>query len=440
MMYLASIFLFGTLGFTQVGHTNFNLSSSYQVAAGPSASINLGGGLEYAISIPTGTHTVSSSDVGRILALRSTTNPRHNSGLFRVRTVDSGTNRLFVDYRSTEAPPAEAATLDFKLFLSESNFSVLNNGNSLGLTAYHGFGPTADNTRIILRSPHSSSWSVRFCYETAPDSSAMGFIVTATPGMSGNSAGDFATGSYDFNNPVEHLHSSLWHNLVSFNVNRGASPGFSNANSVDTISFIRFFAWGDDQTGTTIFVNRNISSSFQNGWNSFGMVDDVGYELPPRTANRLFTLGTVPVTALTEISWLSGQVDLNTQQGVAFGLNNKPVSCCLAQYCYLGQTYGSSQNREGIKGETAATDNFLLSATELQPVELVAGTIEGNTNIATNSMTFSCFEYDPRIMGRFPMGRLGRANFSAWSTTSDASRSWIHILSGVYMPWSGPSL
>lgn len=439
-MYLASLFLFGTLGFTQSGHTNFNLSSSYQVAAGPSASINLGGGLEYAVQIPPATHTVSSSDVGRILTLRSTANPRHNSGLFRVRSVDSGSNRLFVDYRSTEAPPAESGTLDFKLFLSESNFVPVNAGNALGSTAYHGFGASANNTRIILNSPHSSSWGVRLCYETAADSSAIGMIVSVTPGMSGNSAGDFATGSYELNNRVEHLHTSLWNNNTLINSHRGATPGFSGPSSVDTVSFIRFFAWGDDQTGSTVLVNRSVSSSYYNSWNSFGMADDAGYELPPRTANRLFAFGTAPASILLEISWLTGQVELNTQSGVAFGLNNKPVSCCISQYCYVGgQSYNGS-SREGIKGEIVAADNLLLSASELQPVELVAGTLEGHTNLNVSSAQFACFEYDPRIMGKFPMGRSGRANFSPWTTTSDVSKSWLHILSGVYMPWSGPSL
>lgn len=440
MMYLASIFLFGTLGFTQVGHTNFDLSSSYQVAAGPSASINLGGGLEYAVQIPLGAHTVTSSDVGRILALHSTANPRHNSGLFRVQTVDSGTNRLFVNYASQDVPPAESATLDFKLFLSESNFVPVNAGNALGASAYHGWG-SANNTRIILRSPHSSSWQVRLCYETPADANAIGFIVTATPGMSGNSAGDFATGSYDINNRVEHLHAPLWHNLTNFNLTRGSAPGLSGPSGVDNLAFMRFFAWGDDQTGTTILVNRNISSSYVDGWNSFGMVDDVDYELPPRTINRLFTMGTVFVTNLMEVSWLSGLLDDNVQQGVAFGLNNKPVSCCFAQYCYMGgQTYIPSLNRQGIKGELVATDNLLLSASELQSVELVAGTLESNYLISQNTMNYALFEFDPRIMGKFPMARLGRSNFASWSTTSDASRSWFHIHSGVYLPWSGPSV
>lgn len=436
-LYLTAAFMFGVLWFTQVGQTNFNMSGSYQVTAGHSASINMGAGNERAVAIPTGTHTVSSSDVGRILALRSSANPRHNSGLFRVTSVNTGSNWLFVDYRTTQDPPAETNALSFKLFLSESSFVPVSSNNAGAANTYRG-NNSSTTSRVILQSPHSSSWQVRLTYESPADSAAVVSLATHAPGFGGNSSGDFPTGSYDVATVVEHLHGPLWFNTSVGTFYRGtvAAMQFSNVLQ-DVSSRVRFYSWGDDSTGTCVFAIRQMSSSYADGWYSLGMADDDDYELPPRTSQRLFAFGkyTSPITA---IRWTSApQASTPDLTGVAYGLNMKPVSCAMAQLCYVGGQ-SESLNVNGIKGESVATDNALLGETELQSVELYAGTLDSNYDVFTNAATQGVFEFDPRCMGRFPIARLGRQNFADWTLTSDVSSSWLHLDNGVFLPWQGP--
>lgn len=438
LLYLTSIFFFGVLGFTQVGHTNLNLSSSYQVTAGVSASINMGVGSELAVHIPTTFHTVTSADVDRILALKSSANPRHNSGLFRITSVNTGSNYLFINFRSSENPPAETATLNFKLFLSESSFSVTSANNSAAVTNYHGNG-SSTTSRIILQSPNSSSWQVRLAYEAPDDRNNLMSLATIAPGFGGDASGDFPSGSYDPNNIVEHLHTPLWRNASAADY-RGSVTNFhmsiQSSPTEDTTSRIRFYAWGDDDKGTSVFVVRNVSSSYADGWYAAGLADDDGYTLPPRTSQRLFSFGP-PVTNSTKgIIWSAGDVDgAQYYCGVSFGLNLRPVSCVPTLYSYLGGQTTTS----GIKDESVASDNALLGATELQAVELIAGTLDNNYKWQS-FVSSRVFEFDPRKMGRFPIARLGRSNFTQWTTTTDVSSSYYHTANGVFFPWQGPAV
>lgn len=104
------------LGYSYVGDTNYPINNigsllistadSTPTAATPTfaastrAGINLGLGKEFNVSIPVATRTVSSSDNGRILVLKSTANPTSNSGCFVITNFDSGTNSYVVDFRS----------------------------------------------------------------------------------------------------------------------------------------------------------------------------------------------------------------------------------------------------------------------------------------------------------------------------------------------------
>src|SRR5579864_8511686 len=123
--YLLAIFLRRTLGYTYVGDTAFpinpvgtlliatgdtNPTGTPNFPVGTKAGINLGTGKEFYVSIPIATRTVSGTDVGRILALKSIVNPTFNSGLFVVVGFDTGTNSYIVDYRTLgDKPPVEAA-------------------------------------------------------------------------------------------------------------------------------------------------------------------------------------------------------------------------------------------------------------------------------------------------------------------------------------------
>lgn len=117
--YLMAMYLRRVLLYTYVGDTNFNINSVGTLlistadstptanvptfAGGTKAGINLSSGKEFNVSIPAGTRVVSQADVGRILVLRSTTNPQYNSGCFLIDGYDTGTNSYHIDYRTGTA-------------------------------------------------------------------------------------------------------------------------------------------------------------------------------------------------------------------------------------------------------------------------------------------------------------------------------------------------
>jgi hypothetical protein len=101
--------------YSHIGNTNYNINSvgtlliatadstptgSPTFAGGTKAGINLGLNLELNVSVPVATRTVSATDKGRILVLRSTLNPQSNSGCFLITDFDTGSNSYKVDYRS----------------------------------------------------------------------------------------------------------------------------------------------------------------------------------------------------------------------------------------------------------------------------------------------------------------------------------------------------
>lgn len=439
-MYLTSIFLFGTLGYTQVGQTNFNVSGSFLVGSGVSASINMGAGNEYAVAIPTGSYLVSAADINRILVLRSNANPRFNSGLFRISNVNTGSNWAIVDYRSGDFPPAETGSLGWNFFINENLLGAptFTTGSPPSpATGYRSRGALFAGKRVILQSPHSSSWQVRFCYESSADRTNHASQVTCAPGMNGDALGDFITGSYDTSAPNgEHLHGPLWFNVSNasyIGTTCGIEPTRGGSNTDISPAQCRFYAWGDDVSGSMIGVHRNVTS-LADGWFSFGMTEeDDG--LPPKTAQRLFTLG--HVSSDQGITWNSGPaVGFGAGLvGMSFGLINKPVSARLATYCWLGQQADFSVSP---RREVNAVDNVILGATEAIPVEVYAGTFETGDQLQ-NWPSSAVLDYDPRRIGVFPMARLGRANFILWSVSTDVSRAWFHTKDGVFFPWAGPA-
>lgn len=117
--YIATIFMRRVLGYSYVGDTNYPINpvgtmlistadstptaATPTFAAGTRAGINLGLSKEFNVSIPSATRnltTFGTADVGRILVLKSTTNPQYNSGCFIITNFDTGTNSYVVDFRS----------------------------------------------------------------------------------------------------------------------------------------------------------------------------------------------------------------------------------------------------------------------------------------------------------------------------------------------------
>lgn len=433
-LYLTAIFLHTVLSYSVVGNTNFNLTGSFRTTTGTSASINFGGSNTFAVQIPTSTYTVTTSDHGKLLALRSTLYPRYNSGIFRVLSSSVVNNYLYIDYVAATGsnPPPETNTLNFGLFLSESNFTPTLTTN--GGTGYLANGVAA-TSRIILQSPHSSAWQVRLCAETSDTI----FRATTIPGFSGSSTGDFPVGSYDLNNTVEHLHTGIWFNQQS-SVFNGSVPGL-NFLQTDIVSRNRVYIWGDDQTGDFVLANRQVSSSYMDGWASFGLASGTAiFDYSKlRTAHKLYALGCGNITSTQKnISWDFGPDCTTTSAsiGVAFGTNMRPVSCTAAMYCYLG---GHSYTITPLHKDTNATDNVFLNSTELQPVELIAGTYTSTTSHnGINSTTI--FDFDPRRMGFMPLAKVGRSNIGDFTLTTDSNSSSIHLKNGVYLPWEGPPL
>lgn len=448
-MYLASAFMVGVLGFSQVGQTVFNVSGSGAwLATGVSASLNFGStGSFSALGVASSSYVVSAGDIGRIVALKSTLYPRFNSGLFRVSGVDVPNNRFVLEYRSPDNPPVETSTLNWTLFSDENVFGGAvpynaNGGVPNGLSGYQG-DRTYASKRVILRSPHSSSWQVRFCHESSTERAnhAVGFSIA--PGFDGNASGDFPTSSFDRSRfQAQHMHGpQFYDSSTNF---RGTLIGMNNSLSPDvaTNSRSRFYAWGDDETGTTIIVTRNFQS-YSNGWFSFGMVDsDQG--LPPLTIHRLFAFGKCNFSA-GDISWENGSISTGST-GLAFGVNTPvPVHCVATAYDYLSSMGTRVENAFnttlGPMGESLAVDNLMLGATELHAPELWAGTRNSyDLTSAGGSGTTVCMPFEPRRMGIMPIVRLGRLNFVTATLTTDSQKSWLHMRCGVFFPWEGPAV
>lgn len=440
-MYLMACFAYGTVGYTQVGHTNFSIvSSSFLKGAGNSGSINFGStGSFSAVGIPTASYLVSSADVNRILALRSDANPRYNSGLFRIQSVNTASNWLIVDYRAAENPPAETNTLTWSVFEAETKIGV---GIANQTTGSAPFGPggyktraAAPGKRIILQSPHSSSWQVRLCYESSTDRTNHHVFTSIAPGFNGDSSGDFASGSYDTSRPVEHLHGPMWFDQSSANYAGTVVAGdtCSSTNTDPGIGQVRLYMWGDSVSGSIIAVTRNVTNN-SDGWCGFGMATDDELPLPPRTIHRLFAFGRA-TTINSTLSWENGVADLGKNCGVAFGYNGQPVSCVQAVYSWIASMNSTTHPFD----ESLAADSPILGATELQKVDLWAGTLESGHSLSSWPQG-AVYQYEPRRMGCLPMAVIGRSNFGTWTVTSDASKSWYHTTNGVFLTWEGPAV
>jgi hypothetical protein len=443
-VYLLTLFLTGVLGFSRVGQTNMNIVplASGTVTASRGASINLGSGKEYFVFVPTASYSVpTSSDNGKILVLKSYNYSRYNSGLFRVLSGSSADNAFIVDWRSTGGayPPIESGSLsgslDWMLFASENTFaqsegSFADNGE----TGKYRTKGSATYPRTILQSPHTSSWQVRICLESSEDRNNGGTKFcgnTIAPGYSGNLAGDFSAGG-------DHLHGALF-----FDNFDGTSTGTSGKQvGLDPGLVLgggspwksgqwRVFIWGNDQTGTTIIVNRNVTD-MADGWALFGLPENEAQINLPKNVMRLFTIGDSNQGG-SYLRWRVGSSNTDGLSGLSFGYSGQPISCVM-------QTYGFITDLSVFAGKprdsASAADSPFLSATELIPVDLLTGTydtLHTRENIQNTVL-------EPRRLGQVPMARLGRSNFGDWTLTSDTGRSWFHIKDGIFLPWGGPQI
>lgn len=144
--YLTTIFMRRVLGYTYVGDTNYPINGVGTLlvstadstpttdpptfAVSTRAGFNLGLNKEFNVSIPVATrdlNTFGGIDKGRILVLKSTTNPTYNSGCFRIDGYDVATNSYVVNYRSgtTITPDTTIATSSNGVSLPTATINVV---------------------------------------------------------------------------------------------------------------------------------------------------------------------------------------------------------------------------------------------------------------------------------------------------------------------------
>jgi hypothetical protein len=438
-LYLQALFLYGVMGFTVVGNTNFNITGSFLTASGSTGSINQGVGSEYAFS--TDGHIVSSADINSILTIKSVLFPRQNSGLFRVLSVNTSSNYLILDYRSSDFPPVET-NLTWKLFSQETLF-VPNGSPSVGgsATGYRG-DLSSSNSRLILQSP-VNSMQIRLTRESDSDfdgtSGSLSVMATFIPGFSGSSAGDFAVRG-------SHIHFALWNDAGSLQMPNGDSSlsyvGTPGITSGRVTGIMRFSMWGDNSpSGSYVIYNRPVSGFSQPAFGAYGFSEDESNSLLD-PLYRIFSFGAVIDSTPPVVTWSSSpSLNGKSNQGlVAFGFQRRPVFGALAPYSYLINSGDDTVTGDAQSpwNDTVAGDCPFIGATELVPVEVWAGTYPNMRQLIAG-IPDVC-QLEPRRMGIFPIGRMGRTNFGNYATTSDLGKTWIHLTRGIYLPWSGSAL
>lgn len=394
-----------------------------------------------------------------LLGVKSSTNSLANSGLFPIVSMDyspgytaasgsvSGTYRIAFDPRiSTGSSLPLDTNFQWTIVAKTTNVAVWDQFGPAGFSDNSGIdGSQVDDgqyhtmssshmLRALYRSPHSSGWQVRLCMENKfdRDHATNGVCFTVAPGFSGSSTADFAPGGL-------HLHGPMWYNTSSSSFKGsvvGLDPRMASGDQVvsNTLANFRwrFYAWGDDVTGTVLVLNRNLTNA-ADGMMMFGIPEDETVPLPALPIQRLFALGANNSTG-NDVDWATGPIGQNTTSGVAYTISNTPalVSCVMSSYTYLADDKGD--NSRNIRFDAFAADTPFLSGSELITADVVAGTWDNNVNVAVAPV----FNIEPRRMGRVPFMRFGRSTGRAqWATADSGSNNWFHAKNGVYLPWGG---
>jgi len=449
------------LGYSYVGDTNFNINSvgtlliatgdTTPTAATPTfppgnrAGINLGFQKEFFVSIPAGVRTVNLNDVGRILVLRSTSNPTFNSGIFVIVGFDIPTNSYIIDYRTLgDKPPVEPAdSMNWYLYEKDTNCPTQGVGNTLKTSAeYRGDG-NSTTPRIMLQSPHSTNYQVRICNESTADVATGPTTLTCPTtsvavGLGGNASGDFLAGG-------SHSHAPQWANSSGVQYLGGAAGMSDGGGSIGT-QFRVTMIGGDDGYGVAVFARRPGNGTQPTGFICvFGLPFNEPLPLPSNPAARLFTIGTgfsgsdnFGAREINDMGLQAGPIYSiinanNVSQGMSVSPFGVPVSCSASFWAYIT---GGGQNT-GPQLDASASDTPFISSTELLPLDLIQGTTSGWN---TGTTAIPVYPLAPRLMGTIPYVYEGRANFGDFSPSTDPGRSFQHMRRGLFIPWNGPNI
>lgn len=439
-VYIAALFIRRVLRYTIAGETNFDIDTnggSFLAATGdttPSAGtptfpvgrragINFGGGAETHVEVNSSDHTVSAGDIGRILVLRSTANPQHNSGLFAITGVDVGNNRFIIDFRSSEDPPAEAVdSLDWYLYENEA--SAPSEGAENGGSGYRSDG-TSTTPRILFQSPHATGWQVRFCLETNTDYFTNHTVPywTSCPGFGGDSAGDFP-------NFGRHTHNAMWLDTADI-VYKGTTVG---GGIVTATADWRVYAIGDDTGQAVALFFRFDSGTGDDQMVILGIPDNEPAPLPDDDAERLFVFGNGDSfnsgNYLNEMSLRMGGSEAGPRsQGMSYnGTLQQPVSAEISPW-----VFSNANSVDDTPGYDAnAADSPFSGTTELLTIEILQG-ISDDWYVGTPVL-----ERVAKIMGTIPFIRQGRTNVSNFTLSDD--QAWIHMRNETWVDWQGPAV
>ena len=405
------------------------------------------------------------------VALRSAQFPLANSGIFFISDAVSflSANCIAIDYRTTSPTQNEltyAISASFWTPPGGSNqyAGALSTGNwpfnsppawaPNGGTHYRG-NDGSTYPRQILRSPSPLGWRVRLSIETPNDTVFGGQVFSGNgpdfmciPGITTGSGGDFLPRTFA-TNEVQHLHVPQWFNYTAAGapVYTGGLPGvdpFRNTNAGNgggnPIRY-RFYAWGDDVTGTCGVFVRNILNA-SDAFCMFGQAENEVVPLPSNPTARLFVVGLQQNNQ--GVDWRGGTYLTDGIGGVSFSLDPRkgPISCVFSTYAYAafqtsnGPPGGNSDNGGSIRfDKNGPITPFMTGSIELLPVEIIAGTWDNWYNLGTFQ---DILPMEPRLLGRAPLGaRFGSSiTMPSWGT-ADTARQWFHITNGFFMPWGG---
>lgn len=433
-MYLISMFLRRVLNYDADEYTGFNIDSATYVKASDSGTFESLGTVSTlsgsaALFFSSSVYAVSTSDVGRILTLKSDDNPTFNSGLFRITGRDTGVNALLFDYRTSTSVVVDY-NVNWAVIESETIAASWTSGSNGTSGSYGTFSSSSNAYRLTLSAP--GGYHVRLALESPVERNSTipaGFSIAPGEGSIPNG---------DFDNASGHLHGPMWFNTTS-SAYKGTAVGLcpNNTGLNGTFGQWRLFMAGDDQTGTCAAFIRNVTfSTGSNGWAAWGFAENEPEDSTlgrNSLIERLFVIGSAQI--LPNLIWKSGYFNDADMLGVAWSQFGYPIPCVMSAYSDIRNIYPHHR-----QSPSAASDSF-GSLTSLFDVELLAGTLDNVVSIT--DFASGTFKFEPRRIGSVPFARMGRANFPTWSigTAADgSSASWLHVSDGIFIPWNGPAI